>query len=144
MPSTPEQSGTIRIHEAAHVDVVIVPSDIFASTVAQTVAANAQQGAVKLIPAQGFAINIKDASSTTGNDPIIFGLSGQAEVVWIVDTKALAQALTGRDSGAFQTIVSNFPGVQSAHARIEPFWESKFPTNAADIHITVQAPTPTK
>lgn len=140
MPSTPEAGNTVRIHESAHVNVVSIPSDTFASAVAQTVAANVQTGSVKLVPAAGFAINLKDASSTFGTEPITFNLSGRAQIVWIVDTQALAQALAGRGSAAFTTIVSNFPGVQSAHARIEPFWQNTFPTNPADIHITIEAP----
>ncbi len=136
-PLTPEASGSVRIHESAHVDVAVVPSEAFASAVAQTVAADASAGPVMLVPGSGFAITPKDGASW-GTDPIDFTLSGQAHIVWQVDTTALAKALAGRDSRAFETIVSNFPGVESAHARIEPFWESKFPADPAAIHISIQ------
>ena len=140
MPNTAEAAGTVRIHQAARVEVAVVPSDAFSSIVAQTVAANVENGTVRLVPKDGFTVELIDANATWGNDPIDFTLKGQAEIVWVVDTEALAAALAGRNSQAFQTIVSNFPGVQSARARIEPFWERTFPSKASDIHITVEVP----
>jgi hypothetical protein len=117
-----------------------MPSDVFASIVAQTVSANAESGSIQLVPGVDFKITSQDASSTLGTDPISFALSGRAHLVWQVDEAALASALAGRSSDAFQIIVSNFPGVESAHARIEPFWESTFPSKAADIHIIMMPP----
>jgi len=143
MPNTPEAGNTVRIHETAHVDVALAPSDTFAGTVAQTVAANAQNGSVMLVPGRDFAVNAKNNASVWGSDPIPFTLSGQGLIVWRVDTQALARALAGRSAASFQTIVSNFPGVQSARARIEPFWDSTFPSAPADIHITIEAPKTT-
>lgn len=140
MPNTAEAGQTVRIHETAHVDVAVTPSSTFASIVSQSVAANAPEGSVRLVPKEGFAITPKDTSVSWGAGPLEFALSGHAQIVWIVDVAALSKALAGRDAGAFQTIVSNFPGVESAHARIEPFWEGKFPKEAADIHIKVEAP----
>ena len=67
-------------------------------------------------------------------------LSGNGILVAIVDTDALAQALAGRDQNAFQNIVANFPGVESAKARIEPFWSSSFPKDLTDIKIVVERP----
>jgi len=137
LPNTAEAGNTVRIHETAHVAVAVAPSDVFASAVAQTVAANAAAGTVKIVPGEDFAMSIKEGASW-GTDPLIFAIAGRAQVVWIVDTEALANALAGRDQGAFQTIVSNFPGVESARARIEPFWENTFPTKAGDIRIAIE------
>jgi hypothetical protein len=73
-------------------------------------------------------------------DPLKFTLTGKALLVWEVDAAALASALAGRDSDAFQTIVDGFPGVQEAHARIEPLWKKTFPAEASDIKISVVKP----
>ncbi len=137
MPSTTEAGNTVRLHRSAHVEVAIVSNNTFSSALAQSVAANASEGSVDLIPADDFVVSIKDGA-TWGSDPLSFAVMGHATVVWTIDTKALADALAGRDSGAFQSIVSNFPGVESAHARIDPFWENTFPAKASDIEIRVE------
>ena len=140
LPNTAEAGGSVRVHESAHVEVAVVPSDMFASAVAQTVAASASVGSVRLVPAAGYAATVADTSGAWGSDPLTFAISGHALLVWAVDTNALAEALAGRSEDAFQAIVSNFPGVQSAKARVEPFWESKFPSDSKDIHVSVEQP----
>ena len=70
----------------------------------------------------------------------MFQLTGQAMLIWEVNASELAQALAGRDQSAFQTIVTGFPGIQSATARIEPFWSSAFPGDANRIRIKIADP----
>ncbi len=138
LPPTDEGSGQVRLHEIAHVEVPVFPVDLFASTIAQMVAANVDQSAVVLLPGKDFSAQYVNATSTAlGTDPIAFSLSGTATLVWKVDTQALASARAGRDQGAFQTIITGFPGIQEAHARIEPFWKRSFPTDPANIKIQI-------
>lgn len=144
MPSSTEGGASVRVHEAAHVEIPVIPSDAFASAVGRTVAANAASGEVKLLAGEGFSIQLKGSTPLSAGEPITFSIKGQAQIIWVVDTKALAEALAGRNKDAFPTIVANFPGVQSANARVEPFWENTFPNKATDILITVAAATSTK
>ena len=69
-----------------------------------------------------------------------FSLDGTAQLVWKVDTALLAEALLGRDESAFQAIVESFPGIEEAHARIEPFWSNAFPGDATAIKVRVEEP----
>ena len=140
-PNIPVSGSTVSVNESAHIDVALVPADVFASTVGQTVAADVTVGSLRIVPGAGFGVTINSSSAQWGSDPLSFTLTGHADLVWVVDTKALAQALAGRSQDAFQTIVSSFPGVQSAHARIEPFWENSFPSDPTDIHVSVTAPS---
>ena len=72
-----------------------------------------------------------------GSNILIFTLSGAAQLVWNVDAVALAEALAGKEEGAFQAIVAGFPGVEEARARVQPFWKNSFPENPADIRIKI-------
>jgi hypothetical protein len=142
-PDTQEPGGGIRVHQKAHVVVPIFPADHFAAAIAQTVAADADSSAVMLVPGKAYAAHLVSVSSTTiGSDALNFSLSGAALLVWKVDASALQQALAGRNEAAFQTIVTGFPGIQEAHARIEPFWKKTFPTKPEDIKIYVESPAP--
>ncbi len=141
LPDTQEAGGGTRLHEQANVVTPIFPADLFAQSVAQSVAADSNNSPITFVPGTGFAAQMATSSSAiVGTDPINFTLSGQAELIWTVDTSALAAALAGKDQSAFQTIVNTFPGIAEAHARIEPFWKNTFPTNPDDIKITISAP----
>ena len=143
-PSTPGTGNAIEIHESAHVDVPVLPAASLAAAVASAVAADITPGAVTLVPGTGFGTNYADTSGPWGTNPITFTLVGNAQIVWNVDTAALAQALAGKSQSAFASIIGNFPGVQSAKARIEPFWESNFPSNPKEITVTIEPPAAAK
>jgi hypothetical protein len=136
-PDTTEAGGGIRVHESAHVVIPVFSASAFATVVS----ADVNDSPVTLVPSTGLTAQIMNASSTLGVDPLQFTLSGSAKIIWNVDTAGLATALAGKNQNAFQAIVTQFPGVQEAHARIEPFWKNTFPTNPTAIKIDVQAPT---
>ena len=139
LPTGSVSGGSVQVHMNAHVTTPIVPRAALSAAIAQVVTADASNQPYTLTSGQGFAANVTN-SGTVGNDPITFTLSGTGVLVAQVDTAGLASALAGRDQSAFQTIVGNFPGVESAKARIEPFWNSSFPKNAGDINIVVSQP----
>lgn len=140
LPSTTEAGGGVRIHESAHVEIIAIPLDIFTRTVASTAAADAQDASITLVPQDGFGARLLTAPAAWGVSSVEFSLAGAALFVWDVDSVALAQALAGKDQSAFQAVITGFPGVQEAHARIQPFWKKSFPSDTADIEIRVQAP----
>jgi len=105
---------------------------------ARIVFADADDADVSVIPDAGFAAQVLNPSAVYGSDPVQFTLSGSATLVWKIDTEALAEALAGKDEDAFSTIVAQFPGIQEAHARVEPFWKSSFPDTPSDIRVVVE------
>lgn len=135
-PTTPEAGGAVRIHESAHVVMPVFPAD----ELAQAVYTDANGAPVTFIPGTDFVAHMTNASSTLGADPLQFALTGSAQLVWNVDSAALQQALAGKDQSAFQAIITQFTGVQEAHARIQPFWKSVFPADPAAIKIDIAAP----
>ncbi len=134
---SPTSSDLVNITEHARVLVAVIPLDQISAAVAQAVTADSPAKQYQLLPVKDLVSTIDSASAVFGTDPITFSLTGSAKLVAIIDTKSLATALAGRNSSAFEAIVRNFPGVESAHARIEPFWETSFPTNPNDVLIEV-------
>lgn len=141
LPATPESDGMVRAHEKAHVSVPVFPANAFAQAVALSVSADAANSSIVMVPGAGYGASLSVSSSTLGVDPIQFALIGKATILWQIDTAGLAAALAGRDQSAFQTIVTTFPAIQEARARIQPFWSSSFPGDADKIKVTVTDPT---
>ncbi len=142
LPSTNEAGGGARVHESAHVEVPVFSMSALASSVAQNVSADASANAT-LTFSKGFVASFTDPSVVlSSGQPFQFSMSGTGMLVWNVDTQALTQALSGRDTVAFQTIITGFPAIQEAHARFEPFWNSHFPTDPSKIKVELQSPAP--
>ncbi len=140
LPQTTE-SGGVKIAERARVELPVFGADQFASTIAESVSAGAEEGGIILNPGSTFSARPQGtASSTSMAAPIQFSLDGTAQLVWKVDTVLLSEALAGRDESAFQAIVEGFPGIEEAHARIEPFWSNVFPKDASALKIRVEEP----
>ncbi|HEY4487272.1 MAG TPA: hypothetical protein VI483_00740 [Candidatus Paceibacterota bacterium] len=130
-------AGSVRVGVTASVSVPIIPRSTLSAAVAQSVTANASDQAYLLKPSEGFAATVVNGDAVLGTDPIRFVLSGTGLLVADVNIEMLTGALTGRDKAAFKAIVANFPGVLSAKARIEPFWNSTFPTDPGEIHVVI-------
>ena len=142
MPDSDATSSQVLISESAHVAVPVFAADAFAADVAQAMAIGATDSPLTLSGGSGFGAQPSDATPVNlGSDSVDFALVGSAQFMWNVDTAALTKALAGRDQSAFQTIVGGFPGIDSAKARIEPFWKNTFPSDPSAIKVVLTIST---
>ena len=140
-PDADATSSQVIITENAHVSVPVFQAQAFAAAVAQTMAVDTNGVPITLIGGSGYAAQPTDTTPVNlGTDPVDFSMVGSAQILWSVDTGALVQALAGRDQASFQTIIAGFPGIQSAKARIEPFWKNSFPSDPSSIKVIVESP----
>lgn len=140
VPADTSGGTTVTVKEQAHVEIPVFDRVAFSRVVAQLVTADADSGSFDLIGGSGYGATPTASSTNLGTDPIVFAMHGSATLIWDVDANTLATDLAGRDKGAFQTVIAGFPGIQEAHARIEPFWSKSFPKDPKKIVITVQQP----
>ncbi len=140
LPQTQEAGGGARIHERAHVEIPIFSIDAFAHTVADSVSTDSTPGSVAIMFRKDFSAQVSDAVHPIADQAFQFSMTGSADLVWHVDTQALLQALSDREEGAFKTVVDGFPAIQEAKARIEPFWNSRFPHDPSSIKVDVLSP----
>ncbi len=141
MPQTTEAGGKVRIHEKAHVSIPEFDESAFARAVGRSAIGDSDTAPVSFIAGKDFAAHTTATSTILGVQEIPFTLSGAAQIVWQVDSAALAKALAGRSESAFETVVKGFQGVQEARARIQPFWKSTFPADPSSITIKVSSPS---
>ncbi len=144
LPVTDEAGDSVRIHEKAHMEVPVFPKDAFALAVAQVAFTDSENIPVDMEPLEDFSVHMLTPGDQTSVGILNLVASGQALIIWKVDTVALAEALKGKDSSAFQAIVNGFPSVLEAHARIAPFWKNTFPADASDIKVDVLKPAAAK
>ena len=137
---TPEGQGQVRITEKVHVEVPVIDKKTFLREVASSVSTDTENENLSLVPKTNYAAQFMDESVTqegSFTSPLHFSISGTADLIWNVNTSALAAALAGKNQKSFETVVNGFPGIEEAHARIEPFWSSTFPKDPTKIEVTL-------
>jgi hypothetical protein len=143
LPPSNAAESKVNVNVRAKVEIPVLPSKTLNKTIAETVSADAENASISLIPKQDFGATIVGTSTSYSSTPLNFALTGSAQLIWDIDSSALASALVGKDQTAFQNIVNGFPGVQEARARIEPFWTHTFPTDPQKIKVVVGDPMET-
>lgn len=83
-------------------------------------------------------LNVSMSSSTASllsASSIKFSIAGTAILRGVVDEKALAAGLAGKQKSEVPGILKNYPSIESAQTRLRPFWKSAFPNDASKIKI---------
>ena len=88
------EGNNIRIKESAHVEVPVFDINDFATNVAKAASVDTQGSDAVLGSLRDVTASPGIASSTLGVTPITFTLSGKTQLVWQVNTAAIAQALS--------------------------------------------------
>ena len=139
LPETAEAGGGVRIQEKARIDIPVFSAPQFAEAAHKMLDPEATSAGVSILATD--TLTARRASSSDpalGSSAIEFTVSGNATIVWNVDSAALAAALAGREQSDFQNVVKGFAGIQEARATIQPFWKSSFPTDPDKIRILIK------
>ncbi len=144
LPVTNEAGNSVRIHEKAHMEIPAFPKDAFAQALAQVAFTDFENTPVSMEPMDDFSVHVLAPGDQTEAGTINLVASGQALIIWHIDTNALTTALQGKNDSAFKAIVNGFPSILEAHARIAPFWKNNFPTDASDIKVKIASPSAAK
>lgn len=62
-------------------------------------------------------------------------LSGVIDVEWYFNAEQLAKDLAGKSKSALPQALEAYVGIKRASAKVQPFWNTKFPSNVASIRI---------
>lgn len=137
-----QESGGVRIGERARVRMPVFERTALGSAIGEAVSAHAEGNSIEITFSDSVSASLSKplAGDAYGIEPLEFSISGMAQLVWQLDTEGLASALSGKGEAAFQTIVSSFPAVEEARARLVPFWKKSFPADPSQIHIVVEMP----
>ncbi len=95
---------------------------------------NMRDVAFSLGVAEKDAVSLKDAKT------IAFNLSGNAKIVWKVDTEQFMADIVGKPKKSFNQILANYPNIDSATLSIRPIWKMSFPEKQESITVTTIEP----
>ncbi len=141
LPDAADSQGGVAVKEQATAVAVVFPGDALAKALAsQVIGASYGGEPVTVKNVQSLALTAASSTTPTGNQPFTFTLSGNATLVWSVDASKVAGAVAGKSRASAQSVLTGFPEVGRAILTLRPFWTSTFPSDPADIKVTVDAP----
>lgn len=87
-----------------------------------------------------FTLSNKENISFADLKNINFNLSGNAKIVWRVDTDTLIADLLNKSKKDFNEVLSKYESVDSANLKITPFWRTVIPDKTKNIKIIINYP----
>ncbi len=87
-----------------------------------------------------FSFDGKDNALFSDVKQISFNLSGQADLVWKIDSEKLISDVFGKNKKDFNQILTQYSGIDSAELVIKPVWRKTFPEKFKDIKIIINNP----
>ncbi len=77
--------------------------------------------------------SIKAYNATT----ITAKLTGQADIIWIIDPKVIAKEVVGLNKNSIESKLTPNSGISKIQAKISPFWKSVLPDNQSNIKVKI-------
>lgn len=141
LPDSAGDNGGVLVKEQATATAVVFPADALAAVIAGQIIGQEYSGQpVMLRSVSGLTLTPSGTAAPTGNAPFSFTLSGNATIVWKVDGMKIAGAVAGKSRASAQSVLTGYPEISKAYLTLRPFWTSAFPSDPADITVTVDAP----
>ncbi len=108
----------------------LLPQDLFESAIAKEVLSDPLYNRVS-IP-KLFDLKVEPESAIPTNPQTIpssinIKISGEGNIITKANTEILKQTLLGKETNKFESIISQFPEIESAKFRVFPFWSPFFP-----------------
>lgn len=139
-PDTAASDNTVTVSQKGTIQAIVFPQGALAKALAFSASGSYSGQPVSIPNVSGLTLTPKTASAPVGEATTTFGLSGETEVVWDIDTARVASAVAGKSRESAKSVLSGFPEIQSALLNLKPFWAQTFPSDPADIKVTVDAP----
>jgi hypothetical protein len=139
LPAVEYGNDLVTIREQAILQIPLFQSTEFASFLANEAVATYEGGPVRVEDSSELTFiysNPTTSASIIANEPsLTFSLSGRPLLIWEYDAEKLTADLAGLPKTALENVITAYPGIVAARARITPFWQRTFPDDPAEIEI---------
>lgn len=141
LPDQAGTSSTVNVQLRGTTNAFIFPNEALARAIAYRTVASYNGQPLELV--NGDALTLTPAGEeppTPGMQNFSFSLSGEAVLVWKVNSEEIIEAVTGKTRDASKTLLKSFPEVGEGNIVLRPFWEGRLPEDPAKIEVKVGKP----
>ena len=140
--SVTEGSSSAELKERGVLHGILVSKNALAQfVISQTHTTSFEGTPAALLSPEGLSFTIVDKGSAKPESDATFrfSLSGPAQIVWGFDEAQFKTDLAGKEKAALQTVLSGYPGIDSATVSLRPFWSGSFPDDAEKITVETRS-----
>ncbi len=139
LPAVEYGENLVTIREQAILQIPLFKASDLASYIARETVATYDGGDIRIDDPSTLVfsyVNPEMSSMVIANEPAItFKLTGKPLLIWEYDSNNLTENLAGLPKTAINNAVGAYPGIESAHVRVTPFWKRTFPEDPSEINI---------
>lgn len=139
-PDTSGAQGTVDIRLKGSAEAIVFPEAALAKAVASKALAVYGGEPVSFKSLDTLALRQIEEIMPSNGEEFAFSLSGEATIVWTIDSGKIAGAVAGKKRDSAEAILSSFPEVGKAAMTLRPFWRSTFPEDPEKVKVIVVAP----
>jgi len=138
-PSDGSASNKATIVEKGTMQAIIFDEKVLSSYIARSAIESFDGGNVEVVSLENLAFKLlnKDTVDLGDDSKVSFRLSGDMDVVWVVDEDVLKNKFAGTRKRDFQSVMAEFLNIERAEVSIRPFWKKSFPDSIKKIKIEV-------
>lgn len=140
LPAVAYGDNLATLKEKVTMRLPIFKDEDFASYIAKATIPGYDGAPVRIADTSVLTFAFKDATTTASDLSTIpsfeFTLAGRPQIIWTYDAEKFKSDLVSKSKTALPVVLGAYPGIESAEAKIRPFWKSKFPLQISKITIT--------
>jgi hypothetical protein len=140
----PDAAGTadsVKIQVQGSATAYVFPKEALAEAIAtQTVGSYAGQEVTLGSPDKLTFATPDGATPPDSADSISFLVSGNVNIIWVVDPTKIAGSIAGKSRDAAKTLLAGYPEIDHASLVLRPFWEGSLPSDPSKIEVVVETP----
>jgi hypothetical protein len=140
VPDTAGGEGTVEIRLKATANAIVFPEAALAKAIATKALAIYAGEPVSFKNVDGLILRARDATLPRGEEEFSFSVSGEATIVWDINTDKIAGAVAGKKRDSAKAILNGFTEVDTAVMTLKPFWKDTFPEDPAEVKVLITAP----
>ena len=136
--------NTVTVIEELSVKAAIFDAQVLAEKIADEVVADYDGTPVYIRDFSDLSVQAVLTSATdtlTLDGPLTLAISGSPHLVWTFNEDDLLTDLAGQKKEDVESILEQYPGIETAEIVVRPFWNSDLPERTSRIKIKIQQET---
>lgn len=135
LPSEDLGNGRVKIKEKTILHAPMFKNEDLATYIAGATVPGYEGEPVRIEDPTTLSFEYATPYDPSNPDSISFKLLGKPRIVWTFDAEKLKTDLAGGNQTSLNAVLSGYPAIEKATAKIRPFWRRAFPDDQAEIVI---------
>ena len=143
LQQTDETGSSVKVNEEGTIYAMFFQRNALSAALASSLASELSENSLEIFEPEKIKFNLlnKEKLSPVALDEIKFTLEGEIVLIGKLDESKIRNEVAGKPKSSLQSVLSNYPDIESADSVIRPFWKRNFPDDTDKIAVRIKLPT---